>query len=50
LPDRVLSEELVGSRERRVMEDIRISFEHVTKCGTQLGQPGLFLLLLFCFQ
>lgn len=47
LPDRVLSEDLVSSRESRIMEHVGVPFEHVTQRGTEFGQTSISFFLFF---
>jgi len=43
-------EQLVSSRERGVMEDVRVALQEVANSRTQLVQSSFLLLLLFLLQ
>jgi len=50
LPDGVLGEEFIGGGERRVVMNIRVSFQQIPKGRSELRQPGFSFFLLFGLQ
>ena len=46
LPDGMLSKQLVGSGERRVVEDVGVALQHVAERGAELCETSVPLFLL----